>query len=416
MRFNKNINYATLVLYLKYGYISLPGFKSIYKNKKINTWIKPPYKTNLNTTTVYCLNYLEKKIEKFIKKQKKKKKKICLLLSSGQDSRLLYKILEKKIIELNYKKNFFNFTGCITHSNKDYDEAHYIKKFWRRKPINHHVIRINQKNIINKIFKANRINFQPINGLPNIIFMSCVEKICKKFGRDKVTLVTGISDQIFFNSLKKQAISQQKKKTSMVNANEGTIFKNSNYLKHKYDEIADKLFSNIKTKIFFKQRHFYHKYINQMAFNFRGPKVVTEFQNIFKYFKIDYLAPFVEKEFQELILSLKIKELHDGKNKKTFIHNTNLLLDPNQKNVKGLKIITPQREIIYQSQKKIRQIINTSILIKKKIIDKKKIVKLYNRYLIDYKKYKKNKKMFAKFNSYTIWKFLSAEIFLRSCR
>ena len=75
MRFNKNINYATLVLYLKYGYISLPGFKSIYKNKKINTWIKPPYKTNLNTTTVYCLNYLEKKIEKFIKKQKKKKKK-----------------------------------------------------------------------------------------------------------------------------------------------------------------------------------------------------------------------------------------------------------------------------------------------------------------------------------------------------
>ena len=153
-----------------------------------------------------------------------------------------------------------------------------------------------------------------------------------------------------------------------------------------------------------------------MAFNFRGPKVVTEFQNIFKYFKIDYLAPFVEKEFQELILSLKIKELHDGKNKKTFIHNTNLLLDPNQKNVKGLKIITPQREIIYQSQKKIRQIINTSILIKKKIIDKKKIVKLYNRYLIDYKKYKKNKKMFAKFNSYTIWKFLSAEIFLRSCR
>ena len=53
MRLNKNINYNTLVLYLKYGYISLPGFKSIYKNKKINTWIKPPYKTNFNTTTVF---------------------------------------------------------------------------------------------------------------------------------------------------------------------------------------------------------------------------------------------------------------------------------------------------------------------------------------------------------------------------
>ena len=95
MRLNKNINYNTLVLYLKYGYISLPGFKSIYKNKKINTWIKPPYKTNFNTTTVDCLTYLEKMVEKFVKKQKKKKRKICLLLSSGQDSRLLYKILEK---------------------------------------------------------------------------------------------------------------------------------------------------------------------------------------------------------------------------------------------------------------------------------------------------------------------------------
>ena len=416
MRFNKHINYNTLVLYLKYGYISLPGFKSIYKNKKINTWINPPYKTNLNTTTVDCLNYLEKMVERFVKKQKKKKKKICLLLSSGQDSRLLYKILEKKTIELNYKKNFFCFTGCVKYKNKDYDESYQIKKFWRRKPINHYIIRINQKNIFNKIFKANKINFQPVNGLPNIIFMLCVDKICKKFGRDKISIVAGISDQIFFNSLKKQAVKQQKKNSSMVNANEGTIFKNSDYLLPKYEKIADKLFRGIKTKIFFKQRHFYHKYINQMAYNYRGPKVITEFLNIFKYFKIDYFVPFVEKEFQELILSLNKKDLHDGKNKKTFINNANFILDPDQKNIKGLKIISPQRELIYQYNRKINRIIDTSILVKKKIVDKKKISKLFNKYLVDYKKYKKNKKKFAKFNSYEIWKFLSSELFLRGCR
>ena len=68
-------------------------------------------------------------------------------------------------------------------------------------------------------------------------------------------------------------------------------------------------YSEDKNKNFFKQRHFYHKYINQMAYNYRGPKVVTEFLNIFKYFKIDYFVPFVEKGFQELILSLNKKDL-----------------------------------------------------------------------------------------------------------
>ena len=80
--------------------------------------------------------------------------------------------------------------------------------------------------------------------------MSCVDQICRKFGRDKTSIVAGISDQIFFNSLKKQAFKQQKKNSSMVNANEGTIFKNSNYLLPKYEKIADKLFRGIKTKFF----------------------------------------------------------------------------------------------------------------------------------------------------------------------
>ena len=42
-----------------------------------------------------------------------------------------------------------------------------------------------------------------------------------------------------------------------------------------------------------------------MAFNYRGPKVISEFKNIFKYFQTDFFAPFTEKKFIELILSLK---------------------------------------------------------------------------------------------------------------
>ena len=108
-----------------------------------------------------------------------------------------------------------------------------------------------------------------------------------------------------------------------------------------------------------------------MAYNYRGPKVVTEFLNIFKYFKIDYFVPFVEKEFQELILSLNKKDLHDGKNKKTFINNANFILDPDQKNIKGLKIISPQRELIYQYNREINRIIDSSILVKKELLTKK---------------------------------------------
>ena len=60
--------------------------------------------------------------------------------------------------------------------------------------------------------------------------------------------------------------------------------------------------------------------------------------------------------------------------------------------------------------------INTSVLIKKNIVDKKKIFNQFNSYLNDFKRFKKNKKMFQRFNSYSVWKFLSSEIFLRGCK
>ena len=57
--------------------------KTIYKNKTINTWLKPPYKTNLNTNTDECLQYFKKRCETIVKKLKRKRKKICLLFKFG---------------------------------------------------------------------------------------------------------------------------------------------------------------------------------------------------------------------------------------------------------------------------------------------------------------------------------------------
>lgn len=416
MKLNKNINYKLLSLYLKYGYISLPGFRTIYKNRKINKWINPPYKTNLNTSTEEVLLYMKKRFERFVKKQKKEGKYICLLLSAGQDSGLIYQILKETTIKLNYQNFFFCYIGKISHSNYDYDESFIIKKFWKKKPLNLQVININKDDIFKKIFLANQINFQPVNGLPNIIYMSCVEKICKKFGKKNVNIVTGVGDQIFFNALKKQAKNQQNKGSSLINANDGTIFNNSSYLTPNYERFADELHKRIKTKKFLKERHFFHKYINQMNFNYRGPKVITEFTNIFKYFKVSFFAPFIEKKFCNLILSLKKDHLHNGSHKKSFIFNANNMMYKNEKKIPGLKIITPQREILYNKKKEILQIIKTSYLCKIGMVDKKIILREFENYLKDYDKYKKNTKKFRQFNSYSIWKFLSSEIFLRSCK
>ena len=64
-----------------------------------------------------------------------------------------------------------------------------------------------------------------------------------------------------------------------------------------------------------------------------------------------------------IIISLGVSEEFD--NFGTFIYNANFILDPDQKNIKGLKIISPQRELIYQYNRKINRIINTSILVKR---------------------------------------------------
>ena len=109
-------------------------------------------------------------------------------------------------------------------------------------------------------------------------------------------------------------------------------------------------------------------------------------------------------------------KLYQIKHKKTFIYNANLIIDPFQKPISGLKVISPQREILYENRKKILKIINTSILVEQKIIDKKKILETFNNYLADFVKYKKSQKKFEKFNSYSLWKFLSSEIFLRGCK
>ena len=149
-----------------------------------------------------------------------------------------------------------------------------------------------------------------------------------------------------------------------------------------------------------------------MAFNFRGPKVMAEFINLFEYFKIDYFIPFSKKNFIEIILSMQKLDLHNGVDKKTFVSKYTLL-NCLKKKPKGLKIITPQREIIFFYRSKILKLIENSLLVKFRIVDKQKIKRDLIKYELDFKRLKKNKDSFKKLNSYNIWKFLSSELFVR---
>ena len=383
----KKINLDSFSLYLKYGYISIPRLKPIYKNYNSNKWIKTYYKIEKNINSELVLNYLKSKVDRFVKNQKKQNKKICLMLSSGADSRLLYNLIEQSVIKYEYTNNFFNFTGTFK-GYKKYSENEILKKKWNKKIINHRLVNINPKSFFMLINQANKINEQPVNGLPNIIYVKIVEEVSKIFGSENVVIVAGIGDQIFFNGTIKILKATMKDKN--YNKTHDHIFnKPSNYLQREYDIKADRIKEKLKPLKIFKIKSNYHYFINQNNFMYRGPKVISEFQNIFRHFKVKSFIPFIDKKFICLILSLPLNELHDKKNIKTFIYFANKVTDPHQKPFTGLKMTTPQREIIYSNKKKISKMINNSSLINYDIVNKSKFLKQFNKYNKNYSIIKK---------------------------
>jgi len=410
----KKINLNLLCLYLKYGYISIPPNKTIDKKKNLNSWIKKF--NNEHYLSIHdLLRFLDNYFYKFVKKQINKKKKICLLLSSGSDSRLIYNLLLKNVLKLNYRKNFFCITGYYRGYKDKYNELNLLEKKWISKPLNHIKVSISNKNFLSNIKKLNLINHQPINGYPvNTIYHVC-KKLVKKFTPKKVVAVAGINDPIFFNSTLKQYHLSNIKKIFNI-AGDKTLFDNDIFLNDYFNNLAVKEFKKIKIKKYFKIKNQYHKYINKMAFYFRSPKTAAEFINIFEHFKLEFFAPFIDKTVITKILSLKKKDLHDGKNPKTAVIKMNKILNTKQKNYQGILMQTPQRELVYKNYKSIIQLIENSLLVKYGIVNKKIILRNFNNYINKYNNCINNENKFKKVNSYEIWKFISSELFLRNIK
>ena len=92
-----------------------------------------------------------------------------------------------------------------------------------------------------------------------LYFYHVLRKFVKNLEKIKYILSLELVIKFFLMLYLSKQKKQQKKGSSLINANEGSIFKNSLYLTSKYEKFSDKLFKKIKTKEYFIQRHFLHK-------------------------------------------------------------------------------------------------------------------------------------------------------------
>ena len=407
----KKINLNSVALYLKYGIIEYPNADSFFVGKKNNRFRNLKIKIRRKKIkTIDLYNYINFLVKKIVKSSKRKKEKIVLFLASGLDSRLIYKILYKQCILESYLKNFYTVTADINLEGNKYSEFSLIKKKWKKKPHNHIVVKIKYNDFFNDIKHSSMINDQPINGLP-IISIKKLYKFCASIFKRKYVVVTGISDQVFYNTTKKYLKSAKNKKTHIMSS-DGTAHGPSRYLTKKCEVLADSTYKKLKIFPFFKAKNSYQKLILRQAYHFRGPKVIAEMLNLAKFYKTKHQAPFMDLKMVGMVLGLDKKLLHNKKAKTPILNMLNIAGGKNF-TFPGLKMVTPQREILFNKKNSIYKLIKNSILVKLKICDQKKLYNSYQNYLKDFNKYK-NTKRFINLSSYEIWKFISTELYLRS--
>ncbi len=405
-----SVNLNNISLYLRYGIISFPNLNIKKKEKKKKIKVIKNVKLNkfsYHDVFICLLNIIEAQI----KKSKKKREKIILFLSSGMDSRLLYHIIYNLCKAHNYLHNFYSVTGNIKNYKNQYSEYHTLKKNLKKKIHNHKVIDIDYKNFKYEILESCRINKKPINGLP-FVTMKKLFHYCSINFKKKV-VITGIGDPIFFNA-DNEIINNLKKGKSIQYSSDGIVYKSNNYLSKKYELISKKILQNLKFKKIFRVKNAYHEFIMRQNFYLKGPKVRNEINNLSKYYEVKIFSPYCAINLQRKVLGLPIGLLFNGK-PKSFINEMLKKfekLEPKQ----GLKMNSPQREFIFEKyDQDIVKIIKNSKLEKLKIVDTKKI---YNLFINQQKLFlkQKNTKIFTKFSSYEIWKFISTELFMRSLK
>lgn len=405
----KKINLEAILLYLKFGLVSIPGTKDFLKKKKIkfpNIYFKKIKNIKYNNLILS----LEKNLLRKINFCKKNRKEIVLFLSSGLDSRLLYYVIYNLCKKENYLENFFTLTADSSIYKKKYSEYNLLKKIFKKKIHQNKKIIVNYNNWYQETVNSNIINQRPINGLAYISIKKLFEYSYNEFSSPLI--ITGIGDSIFFNSNFK-FFQKSKNNNFSLFTPDYIKYNNSTYLNKDFDKLAnikrDKIkLLKLKYKIF-KEKH-YNFLINQQFF-YKGPKVVNEHSSLARFYRCDYYSPYTDKSFYNLVLNLPNKLLFKKKSKTPVREMIKIITS--RYPVEGIKLNNPQREILFKEYKKIyNKVISNSILIDVGIVNKNNLLSAYNNYLSKFKIGILNNNI-KKISSYDLWKFISLEVFLK---
>jgi hypothetical protein len=410
------VNLDTVSLYLRYGLQPPPGSNRFIKGQSTPKFELPDIKRDNQTDYNDVLVVLKKYIYELVQTSKLKGRPIVLMLTSGLDSRLLYNLILNEVIKNSSVNDFHTVTGNVSGYDNKYSEVEKITENWSRKPVNHSIIDVlfSVDSFESDIKHCNLINNGPINGLVSVVLEKVYCYISKTW--ENPLVVSGLGDSVFFatggGDFIKDKHSNKEKIDLKIYSADSLVMSESSYLDSKWNKTSSDQLNNTKEHKVFDCNNSYERYIHRQQFFSNGPKVLWENFSYANYYKLELLCPFMGTDLLESILNLPTNLLYDGRSKTTVM----ALLEKceGREPKRGITMTSPQRELLIEYfENEISNFFEESILIDIGIVDRKLIVKEVELYLDEYYSFHLKSKS-DQFNSFSIWKFLSTELWFKS--
>ena len=230
-------------------------------------------------------------------------------------------------------------------------------------------------------------------------------------------VITGIGEGVFFSTGGDHFLETHDHDVvddeikHQVFASDKSIQNVGDYLTVDASIAASSHFSNIKEFKVFDYTNLYERFIHRQQFFSDAPKVNWENSSYVNHYNLDMYHPYIDSNLLNTILNLPNELLYDGTSKSAIRRLLELL--EGVKVIDGIKMTSPQREIIATTYKgRVFDLIETSILVNIGLVNKDLIKQEFISYINNFEELQKENK-FKKVNSYSIWRFVSTELWLR---
>jgi asparagine synthetase B (glutamine-hydrolysing) len=411
---DKILNLDVVACYLKYGLLPPPGNKGFLSGEDISKYELVDINRTAKSDYEDVLHVLKNTCTQIIKKAKLENRAVVLMLTSGLDSRLLYNIFISVAKQENYLDEFYNVTGNISGWDGRYSEADKLKSNWDCTPVNHSIVEVDFNNFESDVRDCNMINNRPINGLVSVVLKQVYKYISQNWLNPMV--VTGIGEGVFFSTGGDQFLEKYSDHNDeikhQVYASDTATLGGSDYLTIEGSRAASRHFNNIKEFKVFEWINLYERFIHRQQFFSDAPKVNWENSSYVNHYNLEMSHPYIDSDLLNTVLNLPSELLYDGTSKSTVRNLVEHL--EGVKASDGIKMTSPQREIlaiVYRDR--VYELIESSILASIGVVKKDLIRLEFSNYIDDFNRLEKENK-FDKINSYSVWKFVSAELWVRS--